>query len=82
MNLYCDNKAAISITHDQVQHDRTKHVEVDKHFIKDHIKKDNICIPNIQTKDQLTDLFTKGLGGGQFMSLISKLGMINIYSSA
>lgn len=29
MNLYCDNKAAISIAHDPIQHDRTKHVEVD-----------------------------------------------------
>lgn len=38
MRLYCDNKAAISITHDPVQYDRTKHVEVDCHFIKDHLK--------------------------------------------
>lgn len=82
MSLYCDNKAAINIAHDLVQHDRTKHVEVDKYFIKDHIKKGNICIPYIQTKNQLADVFTKGLRGVQFMSLISKLGMIDIFSSA
>ncbi len=29
VNLYWDNKAAISIAHNPVQHDRTKHVEVD-----------------------------------------------------
>jgi hypothetical protein len=34
MNLFCDNKAAIDISHNHVQHDRTKHVEVDRHFIK------------------------------------------------
>lgn len=73
MNLLCDNKAAISIAHDPVHHGRTKHVEVDRHFIKDHIKKGNICIPYIQTK---------GLGGEQFMSFLSKLRMIDIYSSA
>ncbi|RVW90212.1 Retrovirus-related Pol polyprotein from transposon RE1 [Vitis vinifera] len=32
--MYCDNKAAISISHNPVHHDRTKHVEVDRHFIK------------------------------------------------
>jgi hypothetical protein len=32
--LFCDNKAAIDISHNHVQHDRTKHVEVDRHFIK------------------------------------------------
>jgi hypothetical protein len=33
VNLYCDNKAIISIAHNPVQHDRTKHVEVDRHFV-------------------------------------------------
>ncbi|GAB2285789.1 hypothetical protein Dimus_039723 [Dionaea muscipula] len=30
MKLYCENKSAISITHNPVHHDRTKHVEVDR----------------------------------------------------
>ena len=37
--LYCDNKAAISISENPVQHDRTKHVEVDRHFIKENIER-------------------------------------------
>ena len=37
IKMYCDNKAAIAITHNPVLHDRTKHVEVDKHFIKEKI---------------------------------------------
>ncbi|PNX88803.1 pentatricopeptide repeat-containing protein mitochondrial-like, partial [Trifolium pratense] len=38
MNLFCDNKAAISIAQNPVQHDRTKHVEVDRHFIKQNLE--------------------------------------------
>lgn len=34
MNLFCDNKAAITIAHNSIQHNCTKHVEVDVHFIK------------------------------------------------
>jgi hypothetical protein len=30
MDLFCDNKAIIDISHNPVQHDRTKHVEVGK----------------------------------------------------
>ena len=29
MNLFCDNKATIDISHNPVQYDRTKHIEVD-----------------------------------------------------
>jgi hypothetical protein len=29
MKLYCDNKAAINISHNPIQHDRTEHIEVD-----------------------------------------------------
>lgn len=34
MRLYCDNKSAISITHNPVQYDITKHIEVDRHFVR------------------------------------------------
>lgn len=82
MSLYCDNKAVISIAHDPVQHDRTKHVEVDRHYIKDHLKQGHICTPYIQTQHQFANVFTKGLSEAQFMYLIGKLEMIDIYSSA
>lgn len=81
-SLYYDNKAAISMASDPLQHDKTKHIEVDHHFIKDHLKVGCICMPFIQTKDQLADIFTKGLIGTLFSILVDKLGMLNIYSPA
>lgn len=41
MKLFCDNKAAIEISHNSVLNDRTKHVEVDKHFFKRKIEMAN-----------------------------------------
>ena len=60
MKLYCDNKAAISITHNPVLHDKTKHVEVDKHFIKEKLESGLICMPYIPTAEQIANVFTKG----------------------
>ena len=40
MELYCDNKAAISITHYLVEHNLTKHIKVDKYFIKEKLTKE------------------------------------------
>lgn len=79
MSLYCDNKDAISITHNPVQHDCMKHIEVDRHVIKEKLQSGRICTPYVRTKDQLVDIFTKGLSSTQFTTIVSKLGMHSIY---
>ena len=79
IKLYCDNKVAISISHNPVQHDKTKHIEVDRHFIKEKIEKGIICMTYIPTREQLADIFTKGLQKSTFEDFIGKLDMINIY---
>ena len=79
MKLYCDNKVAISISHNPVQPDKTKHIEVDRHFIKEKFEEWIICMTYIPTRDQLTYIFTKGLQKSSFEDFICKLDMINIY---
>ena len=47
--LFCDNKAAISISEkNPVQHDQTKHVEVDRHFIKENIEAKIVDLPFVR----------------------------------
>ncbi|EXB44934.1 hypothetical protein L484_026522 [Morus notabilis] len=80
MQLYCDNKATISIAHSLVHHDRTKHVEVDKHFITEKLEKGIISIEYIPASQQVANILTKGLPGPTLEYFVGKLRLIDIYS--
>lgn len=82
LKIYCDNKAAINISHNPVHHDRTKHVDVDRHFIKEKIEEGTICMTYIPTSEQTADIFTKGMTRVLFEKLVDKLGLHNLYNPA
>ena len=67
MRLYCDNQAAINISHNPIHHDLTKHVEIDWHFIKEKLDNGLICPLYTPSSKQLADILTKGLPSSTFL---------------
>ncbi len=81
MNLFCDNKDAIDISHNPIQHDRTKHVEVDRHFIKHNLETKIVQFPFVKSEDQLADILTKAVSSKEFYNSLVKLCIRDPYSS-
>ena len=51
-----------------------------RHYIKQSIDEGFIIPQYTPSLEQVADIFTKGIPGPQFQTLVSKLGMINIYT--
>nr|GEU72327.1 copia protein [Tanacetum cinerariifolium] len=71
--MYCDSKAAITISCNPVQHSRTKHIDVRYHFIKEKVEKGIVELLFVGTEYQLADLFTKALPEERFKYLVRRL---------
>ncbi|GKE77530.1 hypothetical protein Tco_1543650, partial [Tanacetum coccineum] len=73
--MYCDNKSAIALCHNNVQHSRSKHIDIKFHFIKEQVENGVVELYFVNTKYQLADIFTKALYRERIEFLINKLGM-------
>lgn len=77
MELLVENKSAIQILKNPVQRSCTKHIDIRHHFNRDLVE-GVIALEFVETKNQLTDIFTKPLDLKRFMHLRSAIGMCEI----
>lgn len=80
MNIYCDNKTTIDLSNNPILYDHIKYVEIDQHFVNDKIHSKEPILPYIETQDQLetqdqmADVFIKRSFSSDFERNIGKLG--------
>ncbi|KAI3719915.1 hypothetical protein L6452_20821 [Arctium lappa] len=78
--LFCDNQVARHIATNPVFHERTKHVEMDCFFVRERVDTKEIVPCSVDTKLQIADLLTKGLGTQQLQFFLGKLGARNLHA--
>nr|GEZ75055.1 putative reverse transcriptase, RNA-dependent DNA polymerase, Gag-polypeptide of LTR copia-type [Tanacetum cinerariifolium] len=79
-SLFCDNQAARHIANNPIYHERIKHVEMDCIFVRERVETRDIETKPIESKLQLADLLSKGLGTQQLCSLLNKMGIRDLHA--
>ncbi|KAD4384184.1 hypothetical protein E3N88_24352 [Mikania micrantha] len=75
MVLWCDNISAIKLAENPTFLARTKHIKVQYHCVREKVLQGEIDLKYVSTKDQVADLFTKGLNRNKMLEFMEKLGM-------
>jgi hypothetical protein len=57
--IYFDNTSAIIISKNPVMHSKTKHIPIKYHFLREQVVDKNIRVEYVDTKEKVTDIFTK-----------------------
>lgn len=59
--LHVDNQSPIKLVHNPAMHQFTKHIDIRYHYIREVVEKEIFKTEDVNTKEQLADIFTKPL---------------------
>jgi hypothetical protein len=59
--LYCDSESAIHLANNSVVHSKNKHIQLRYHFIQSTLEDGNLKLEKIHTRQDPTDMLTKGV---------------------
>lgn len=74
--ILCDYTSAINISKISVMHSRTKHISIKYHFLREKVANKEVKLEYVETKKQITNIFTKPLSKETFEYLWKKLGVV------
>ena len=66
VNVFCDNKSAISLIKSGANSSKGKHIDVNYHYIQDIVERGEIKVHFVPSADMMADPMTKGLTLNQF----------------
>ena len=78
LDLWCDNKSAISTAHQEGTHEAKKHIDVKYHYVQELVTDDKIDVKHINTGDNEADILTKCLTGESFTHALELLQLENV----
>jgi len=73
--IFCDNQATIMNSHHPKFHACTKHIDIAMHFLHDLVESGTIDIIYVSSRENLADLFMKGLARPLHMELTYGVGV-------
>ena len=74
--LYCDNTSSINISNNHVMHTTTKHIAIKYHYLRELVQDKEVKMEYVNTKEKITNIFTKELPKDAHEYLRGKLGVI------
>ena len=79
--IHEDNQSCIQMAKNPQVNNKTKHIQVRFHYVREQVHDNQILFHYCPTKDQMADIFTKGLTKATFVTLRQMLGLTELTGS-